>query len=214
MGPRTPRRKKSVEPKDRNGAPGLEEELLQRYAHAGTQLLADESPKRLDPSLRSEMETITGADLSDVRLHTGIEARRMASTLGARAFAAGPSDVFFGRGEFDPATPRGRSLLAHELTHVAEGEVGLARVARRPERERLEVRARRVEEMVLAREQASQETPESRLQQPAAVQLPQAASGESSKARTLRIDKVALEEKIWQRLEREMKRHRERTGHL
>mgnify|MGYP000870768324 CR=1 FL=1 len=215
MGTRPTRRKTAERPKGTREPRGLEEELLQRYSQAGTALLADEAPRRLDPTLRAEMETITGADLSDVRLHTGGEARRMARSMGARAFATGPSDVFFGPGGFDPGSPRGKSLLAHELTHVAEGESGMARVPRMPEREKLEIRARRVEEMVLAKEEAAKARPDEKQKEPATLQLPEAGGGSRTPVpRKVPVDKAALEEKVWQRLSREMKRQRERTGHL
>jgi len=189
---------------------GLDEALRQRYARFGTALLSDDSPRRLDPTLRTEMETITGADLSEVRIHTGGEARQMASSMGARAFASGPSDVFFARDQFHPSTPQGKSLLAHELTHVAEGESGLATVPRLPERDELEVRARRVEEMVLAKEQAPPAEPK---KEPVALDLLGGQVAASSGAATaVQVDKAALEEKVWKLLDREMKRQRERTG--
>lgn len=214
MGPRTPRRKNVATPKERKDSPDLEEALRERYARAGTALLSDDAPRRLDPRVRTEMETITGADLSDVRIHTGTEARRAASSMGARAFAAGPSDVFFGPGQYDPSSPRGRSLLAHELTHVAEGESGMARVPRAPDRERMEMRARQVEEMVLAKEKAERAPADDKKKEPAKVQLPQKESGSTSTPKTVSVDKAALEQKVWERMERDLKRQRERTGHL
>lgn len=209
LGPRTPPPKNPERSKGRSAPPGLEEALRERYARMGAALLADDAPRRLDPTLRTEMETITGADLSDVRIHTGGEARQMASNLGARAFAAGPSDVFFARDQFAPATPRGKSLLAHELTHVAEGEAGMAGEPRLPQREKLELRARRVEELVLAREQAP--APEAD-REPVALQLPGVTDPSSTTPGTVQVDKAALEEKVWKLLQREMKRQRERTG--
>ena len=211
LGPRTPRLKNADRPGIGGGDSGLDKALRQRYARLGTALLADDAPQRLDPTLRTEMETITGADLKDVRIHTGADARGMASSLGARAFATGSADVFFAQNQFDPTTPRGKSLLAHELTHVADGTTGMAGESRGPEREKLEMRARHVEEMVLAREQTQPSEPQ---KEQAAVQLPGTAPGSAGGPRTIQIDKAALEEKVWKLLERETKRQRERTGHL
>ena len=67
------------------------------------------------------MERTIGADLSGVRVHTGGDSAEAAESLGARAFTVG-SDVHFGRGEFAPGSKEGDRLLAHELTHVVQGQ--------------------------------------------------------------------------------------------
>ncbi|MGY4765823.1 eCIS core domain-containing protein [Kribbella sp. CWNU-51] len=65
-----------------------------------------------------------GRDLSDVRVHTDDDAASAANRLGARAFAAGPH-LGFAPGEYDPGSPAGQRLLAHELAHVVQsGPVG------------------------------------------------------------------------------------------
>jgi hypothetical protein len=58
-------------------------------------------------------------DLTGVRLHTGHEAAAAAASIGAHAFTFG-RDVFFGGGRYAPGSSDGRSLLAHELVHVAQ----------------------------------------------------------------------------------------------
>lgn len=68
---------------------------------------------------RRDMETRMGADFSSVRIHTDRRAAELSDALGARAFAYGP-DIFFNAGQFDPASGRGRHLLAHELTHTLQ----------------------------------------------------------------------------------------------
>jgi Domain of unknown function (DUF4157) len=78
------------------------------------------SPGRtLEPGIRAEMESRFGRDLSHVRVHGGSEAAKSARAIGAQAYSVG-RHVVFGEG----AT--GRSLLAHELTHVVQhGEAGV-----------------------------------------------------------------------------------------
>lgn len=200
----------------RRTADGLEESIVERYAATGMRLLADPLPQPLDPSLRHEMESITGTDLRDVRVHTGERAQKMASAMGARAFAAPTGDVFFAGGEHAPATATGRALLAHELTHVAEGHSGLARQAGRADREEHEGRARRAEELVLAREDPRPVQRREEMIEPQAVDLPRAAGEQnaSDTARTVEIDKTDLEEKTWQVLERIRRRERERVGRM
>ncbi len=195
------------------GGKDLEASLLERYTRVGVAALADPVPRRLDPTLRSEMETVVGADLGDVRIHTGERAQKMAEALGARAFAAGPSDIFFAQGEFAPHTPAGKALLAHEVAHVAEGRTALARKPRKAEVEDLELRARKVEEMVLAKEEQPEPVRPEEMLEPVDVELPPLTEPESAgqPIRTT-LDKARLEEKILEVMEREARRDRERRG--
>ncbi|MGW0706785.1 eCIS core domain-containing protein [Streptomyces sp. NPDC002643] len=71
----------------------------------------------LDTPLRTEMEARLGADFSDVRVHTGADARNSAAEIGARAYTSG-SHVVVGEGGADKHT------LAHELTHVIQQRRG------------------------------------------------------------------------------------------
>ena len=75
---------------------------------------------RLNGDLKSQMESGFGRDFSDVRLHTGSAAAQMSSSISARAFTFG-NDIYFNRGQFSPDTREGLHLIAHELTHVAQG---------------------------------------------------------------------------------------------
>ncbi len=63
---------------------------------------------------------------SDVRVHTDPAAGRAAEALGASAFTSGRHIVFAPRA-FDPASPSGRRLLAHELAHVVQQRRGTVR---------------------------------------------------------------------------------------
>ena len=77
----------------------------------------------LEGSVRREMESRFQADLGGVRIHTGLHANQRAQAEGAFAFAHG-ADIVFGAGQYNPRTPRGRSLLAHELAHVVQQSRG------------------------------------------------------------------------------------------
>ena len=66
-------------------------------------------------------EPVVDADLSEARVHSGLEAQQAASDLKARAFAHG-SDIFLGQGE----SPDDTRLIAHEATHVVQQD-GVAR---------------------------------------------------------------------------------------
>jgi hypothetical protein len=73
----------------------------------------------LSEDVRGFMEPRFGADFSGVRVHTGGEAVQMNQELGAQAFTHG-RDVFFNQGKYNPGSDEGKSLLAHELTHVVQ----------------------------------------------------------------------------------------------
>jgi len=96
-------------------------DVAERYAKIGANLLSDPSPTRLDQRLIQRLAR-HGFDpdrLSRIRVHTGLKAQSATGALGARAFAVGDQDIFFNRGEFNPASREGRAVLAHEVAHVA-----------------------------------------------------------------------------------------------
>jgi peptidoglycan hydrolase-like protein with peptidoglycan-binding domain len=69
--------------------------------------------------VRGYFEPRFKCDFSSVRIHTGTQASQAAREFNARAFTTG-RNIFLGSGEYNPATARGRHLLAHELTHVVQ----------------------------------------------------------------------------------------------
>ncbi len=78
---------------------------------------------RLDPNTLASMQHHLGRDFSDVRIHRDPLTATAAGALQAQAFTIG-SDVFFGANRYDPHTPTGQSLIAHELTHVVQQSGG------------------------------------------------------------------------------------------
>ena len=73
----------------------------------------------LPGALRREFEPRFGHDFGEVRLHTDTEGGKSAQAFDALAYTYG-RHVVFGAGQFDPASTRGRRLIAHELTHVVQ----------------------------------------------------------------------------------------------
>jgi hypothetical protein len=73
----------------------------------------------LSASLRDLFEPRFNHDFGDVRIHADTLAAESAKAMQASAFAVGP-DIVFGAGYYQPVTPQGRWLLAHELTHVVQ----------------------------------------------------------------------------------------------
>jgi hypothetical protein len=77
----------------------------------------------VEPGARSFLEERMGADFSDVRVHTGGKADESARSINAQAYTVG-TDVVFRSGVYEPDTPGGRHVLAHELTHVMQQKAG------------------------------------------------------------------------------------------
>lgn len=77
----------------------------------------------LEPGARSFLEERMGADFSDVRVHTGGPADVSARSINAQAYTVG-TDVVFREGAYQPDTPGGRHVLAHELAHVMQQKAG------------------------------------------------------------------------------------------
>jgi Domain of unknown function (DUF4157) len=77
----------------------------------------------LDERTRTDMEASLGHDFGGVRVHTGATASRSAESVQANAYTVG-NDIVFRGGGYQPDTPSGRHLLAHELTHVVQQRSG------------------------------------------------------------------------------------------
>ncbi len=76
-----------------------------------------------DPATRTQLRPHLGFDASVARIHSGPAAAAAARSVNADAFTIG-RDVFFAEGKYDPATPKGLGLIAHEMTHVGQ-QLGL-----------------------------------------------------------------------------------------
>jgi hypothetical protein len=79
--------------------------------------------------VRGTMEQALGTDFSGVRIHANSEADSLNRSLNARAFTTG-KDIYFKGGEYQPESPEGQKLLAHELTHVVQQGVALQGIQR------------------------------------------------------------------------------------
>ena len=86
-------------------------------------VLASGSGSPLADPVREDMESRLGADFSGVRVHTGDEAHQSARAVNAHAYTVG-SDIVFQRGNYDTDSQAGRTMLAHELTHVIQQRSG------------------------------------------------------------------------------------------
>ena len=92
-----------------------------RLAQESVQRTISAPGRTLDTDTRGNFERAWGHDLGAVRIHADDDAARSAEAVGARAYTVG-RDVVFARGRYEPTSESGRSLLAHELTHVRQQE--------------------------------------------------------------------------------------------
>jgi len=77
----------------------------------------------LAPDVREEMQGRLGHDFSDVRVHNDSRAHESAQSVNAHAYTVG-SNVVFQRDKYDPGSAAGKTMLAHELTHVVQQRNG------------------------------------------------------------------------------------------
>ena len=107
-----------------------EEELLQTKKLSGqTHNVSQQVNKQIDSmrgsgqplpeSVRAFFWPRFGYDFSKVNLHYDSRASKTAKAVNAKAFTIG-RDLVFGAGQYAPETPKGKRLLAHELTHVTQ----------------------------------------------------------------------------------------------
>lgn len=75
--------------------------------------------------LQSKFESSLGTGLDGVRIHRNARSAAAADSIGARAYTVG-NDIHFNKGEYDPDSPRGQTLLAHEVVHAVQ-QAGIAR---------------------------------------------------------------------------------------
>jgi hypothetical protein len=97
---------------------GLSRADLNRIPASVDQVL--HSPGRpLNKETRAFFEPRLGHDFSQVRVHTDGKSAESARAVNALAYTVG-SDLVFGEGRYAAATPAGRRLLGHELSHVVQ----------------------------------------------------------------------------------------------
>ncbi len=107
-----------------------EEKTLQTKSAEGSEAAAGEAPSAvhdvlcsagqpLERQTQSYFQARLGRTLDDVRVHHDDRAATSAQAIGAEAYTVG-SHIAFARGRYDPQSPAGRGLLAHELVHVVQ----------------------------------------------------------------------------------------------
>ncbi|MCC6999837.1 MAG: DUF4157 domain-containing protein [Deltaproteobacteria bacterium] len=111
----------ATQPGPAGAAPGTAQAKLGASSGASPNDIARElgPGAPLDGNTAARMGDAFGEDFSQVRIHTDVQAARKASEVNAAAFAVG-HDVVFAGGQYQPGTPVGDAMLAHELAHVVQ----------------------------------------------------------------------------------------------
>jgi hypothetical protein len=86
-------------------------------------VIASGGGRPLDADVRTDMEGRLGSDFGDVRVHDDSAAHESAKGVNAHAYTVG-SNIVFQRDKYDPSSADGRTMLAHELTHVVQQRSG------------------------------------------------------------------------------------------
>ncbi|WP_050031438.1 eCIS core domain-containing protein [Natrinema altunense] len=73
----------------------------------------------LDDGIQQAMEERMGDSFGDVQIHADATAANACEEINARAFTVG-NHIAFNHGEYDPESPKGQHILAHELAHVRQ----------------------------------------------------------------------------------------------
>lgn len=118
----------------------LEEKKLSRQEMNNDSIVANVSTENYIGSLNSKGRSLTpgekdffeprfGYDFSNVQLHTNSEANDSAQSINALAYTHG-NNIVFGANQYQPDTETGKSLMAHELTHVIQQDNGIRRISR------------------------------------------------------------------------------------
>jgi hypothetical protein len=137
----------------------LDQEIARRYEPADLSRMVMRDAGRgepLDLHTRSEMERRIGGDFSNVRIFRGPLAEEITARYRADAVTIGGTEMVLvrdgWRGQMNTAA--GKSLLAHELTHVKQAQRGLHfALAHGPGEGDIEAEAEAVEARVFAEEQ-------------------------------------------------------------
>ncbi len=74
---------------------------------------------RLPADTLNFMENRFGTSFKDVRIHADNKSSELNDSIKSKAFTI-DRDIYFNRNYYQPNAPKGRKLLAHELTHVLQ----------------------------------------------------------------------------------------------
>lgn len=99
-------------------------EFKERFIHPQKSVTRDVNNDRkykLETVKLNEFSREHNLSIDEATIHIGMNADEYTRSLNALALTVG-SNIFFRNGAYKPETEEGRSLLAHELTHIAQNK--------------------------------------------------------------------------------------------
>jgi hypothetical protein len=112
-----------------NAASPVQRQVMQRMTPNGSAVAIAPPPafgrapgQPLPANVRQMMESAFRTSFADVRIHIDPHA----PAIGALAFTTG-TNIHFAPGQWNPQTPQGQRILAHELAHVVQQRSGRVR---------------------------------------------------------------------------------------
>ncbi len=119
-----------MRPPRQAGANGRPSEIHRKLSRANSQSENEPAPAvvhqvlnrsgiPLDQEIRDFMEPRFGIDFDRVRVHNDGMAALSAQVVAARAYTVG-NHIVFNQGKYAPHTDQGKTLIAHELSHVVQ----------------------------------------------------------------------------------------------
>ncbi|MFD4997632.1 eCIS core domain-containing protein [Streptomyces buecherae] len=164
-----------------NEATEATEESVEQPRSSVHDVVSSGGGQALDPETRTDMETRLGADFSDVRVHTDAAAHDSAKEVGAHAYTVG-NNVVFQRDAYDTSSRQGRTMLAHELTHVVQQRSGPVDGAEAPGGIRVSDPGDRFEQEAASTAERVMAEPPAPTPQPAESAAPQPAAAPAAPA--------------------------------
>ncbi|MDB4957898.1 MAG: hypothetical protein JWO36_5467 [Myxococcales bacterium] len=83
----------------------------------------ESSGSALPHALQARFADAFGTPVSDITIHVGAESAAAAEAFDSHAYVDG-RQVHFNSGQYDPTSPRGQALIAHEVAHVIQARGG------------------------------------------------------------------------------------------
>ena len=105
------------------------DEALVVASHGVEQTLSSQGDA-MDPGTQTFMEAKFGTDFSRVKIHNDHSAHESTAAINANAYTNG-THIVFASGQYQPGSKHGRTLLAHELTHVVQQQNAFSHVVQR-----------------------------------------------------------------------------------
>jgi len=127
----TPEQEKIIHLQQTRGNAAVARYVQQRKQDKAGSAKPPASRERLPVELGGTLDSLFGESVSQVQLHTGLEADTIAREADTNAVSVG-GDIYFREGAYQPGTAEGNAIIARELTHVVRHRAAGHSIQRTP----------------------------------------------------------------------------------